>query len=126
MLRIDHMAVVCAIGGIVLALGCDSYRVAYDKGIDISLRDRKVHAQSQVTVFNESKLFVRCEFVSDVDDPFSINKMWLSVLKQGSELRYPVLVESKDKQVYALSANLISNAKGSKEASSPQCENKKA
>ena len=41
--------------------------------------------------------------------------MWLSVLKQGSELRYPVLVESKDKQVYALSANLISNAKGSKE-----------
>ena len=115
MLRIDHMAVVCAIGGIVLALGCDSYRVAYDKGIDISLRDRKVHAQSQVTVFNESKLFVRCEFVSDVDDPFSINKMWLSVLKQGSELRYPVLVESKDKQVYALSANLISNAKGSKE-----------
>ena len=97
MLRIDHMAVVCAICGIVLALGCDSYRVAYDKGIDISLRDRKVHAQSQVTVFNESKLFVRCEFVSDVDDPFSINKMWLSVLKQGSELRYPVLVESKDK-----------------------------
>ena len=53
--------------------------------------------------------------VTDVDDPFSINKMWLSVLKQGSELRYPVLVESKDKQVYALSANLISNAKGSKE-----------
>jgi len=115
MLHINHMAVVYAVCGIVLALGCDSYQVAYDKGIDMSLGDRKIHAQSQVMVFNESKLFVRCEFVSDVDDPFSVNKMWLSVLKQGSELRYPVLVESKDKQVHALSADLISNAKGSKE-----------